>query len=163
MAVGLMTAVNMPQASATTAYTWVHQWDKTGSGVTVQYASANFTRVSYVYGTNSCAEEKLEFWPSGTLALYRRYSFTTSCVGTSWGTARWHTPNAGTAAHINWQPDLNFVLYDGSGHAVWASGTNHSSVYITGERMKLGNDANGYLYLDHFTVCCTWTNDRTYP
>jgi hypothetical protein len=156
LAIGLSVT---PQASAATSYTWIHEWYRDGTGVTVQYSASNFTRVSYVHGT-TCTEEKLEFWPSGTVAIYRRYSSTSSCSGVSWGTAFWRSPNAGTSSTLSWQSDLNWVLRDQQGVAVFASGTN--SAVHSGERMKLGNSANGYLYLDYQYAGVWWAQKR-YP
>jgi hypothetical protein len=149
-----------PAASASTSYEWVHTWDYTGGGVTVQYAASNFVRVSYVHST-TCTEEKFEFWPSGTVAMYYRHSGTSSCDGVSWGTARWHTPNAGTSASLSWQSDENLVLRTGGGTVVWASGTNHCGTGCTTERQTLGT--NGYWYLDFYQLCCFWQNERVYP
>ncbi len=160
MAVGLGVAA-APQAPAATSYTWVHQWDKTGSGVTTQYSTSGFNRLSYVHGS-TCTEEWQIFWSSGNLADYYRHSGTSSCSGVHW-TLKWTTPSAGANSSLNWQVDLNVVLRNSGGAAVWASGTNHSSTYITGERWKLGNNANGYLYVDYFTFCCYWTADKRFP
>ena len=160
MTVGL--SAGMPQAPAATytAYTWVHEWSTDGVGVTVQYSYSGFVRTSYVHG-GSCTEEKIQFWSSGNVATYRRYSPTSSCSGVAW-TLMWTTPSAGASSSLSWQHDLNWVLRDQQGNTVWASGTNWVYQHYCCERTKLGNNANGYLYLDH-NYAGVWWADKRYP
>ncbi|MFT5694607.1 MAG: hypothetical protein ACI9QQ_000582 [Myxococcota bacterium] len=60
------------------------------------------------------------------------------------GALLWHTDtaNAGTGCYVDFQADGNFVVYNGAGQPLWASGTSGTS----GGELRLQEDGNLVIY-----------------
>ncbi|KAI9190665.1 putative mannose-binding lectin precursor [Polychytrium aggregatum] len=82
----------------------------------------------------------------GNLVLYNNIS----------GQAIWASGTNGKGSppfFANYQPDYNFVLYDGTGKPLWASGTNGQP----SDRLVMQDDGNLVTYLGTTPIWSTGT------